>query len=141
MNILDNSPFARHDPKIQVNKYWKEDIKGCKRDQACKYLHQNLPLSHAISKEGEKVDVIVECVDRNRVGESKETDNMENSDTAQKIAELEALIVFKNEAIEELKKTEEKLKMDNENNKEQAEKNKRVASNIYKELMELKSRK
>ena len=30
--------------------------------------------------------------------------------------------------------------MENENTKEQAEKNKRVASNIYKELMELKSK-
>ena len=44
-------------------------------------------------------------------------------ETAQRIVELEALISSKNEEIKELKEAENKLKLENEKTKEQAEKN------------------
>ena len=59
----------------------------------------------------------------------------------QKIEELEMLIALKSETIKELKESEVDLKLENENTKQQAAKFQRVASNIYKELAELKSRK
>ena len=51
------------------------------------------------------------------------------------------MIASKDGIIDELKVVETNLKAENEIFKEEAEKFKRVASNIFKELSELKSRK
>ena len=55
----------------KVCKYWKEDNKGYRRDQAYKYLYQYRQLSNGMnSKEDEKVPA---NVDQHRVVESEET--------------------------------------------------------------------
>ena len=79
-------------------------------------------------------------IDKN-VNESKQNDNPEDSDKIQKVAELEALIAIKNNEIIKLKQAENNLQKENENNKQQAERIKRVATNMFKELEEFKSRK
>ena len=126
----------------QVCKFWKQDTQGCKRDQGCKYMHQNPATNTKSSKEEEKEVSNVDLVDKTiEMSDSEIENDLETNETAQKIIELEALIALKNKEITELKEIEDKLKMENEKTKEQAEKNKRVASNIYKELVDLKSRK
>ena len=59
----------------------------------------------------------------------------------QKIGELEALLSLKDKTINELKESEVNLKTEHQAIKEQTEKFKRVASNMFKELSDLKSRK
>ena len=81
-------------------------------------------------------------MDKNiEMSDSEIQNDEEQNETAQRIVELEALISSKNEEIKELKEAENKLKLENEKTKGEAEKNKRVASNVYKELVDLKSRK
>jgi hypothetical protein len=63
-------------------------------------------------------------VDKNiEMSDSEIQNDEEQNETAQRIVELEALISSKNEEIKELKEAENKLKLENEKTKEQAEKN------------------
>ena len=73
--------------------------------------------------------------------DSKNENNVEHIDAVQKIGELEALLSLKDKTINELKESEVKLKTENQAIKEQTEKFKRVASNMFKELSALKFRK
>ena len=83
----------------------------------------------------------MECMEEIiEVNDSINKNNEENNNKDQKIVELEMLIALKSETIKELKESEGNLKLENESTKEQAEKCQRVATNIYKELAELKSR-
>ena len=127
----------------RVCKYWKHDTQGCKRDKACKYMHQNhSSIDAKKSRKSEKEDVDMECMEEIvEVNDSINKNNEENNNKDQNIVELEMLIALKSETIKELKESEGNLKLENENTKEQAAKFQRVASNIYKELAELKSRK
>ena len=84
----------------------------------------------------------MECMEEIvEVNDSINKNNEENNNKDQKIVELDMLIALKSETIKELKESEGNLKLENESTKEQAEKFQRVATNIYKELAELKSRK
>ena len=126
-----------------VCKYWKNDEQGCKRDKACKYLHQNnQPIKATKSKES-TVDVInTECVDiQIEVMDSMEENVVENADEVLKVGELETLIASKDKTIKELREAEVNLKLEIQTCKDQAEKFKRIAGNMYKELSELKSKK
>ena len=81
-------------------------------------------------------------MDKNiEMSDSEIQNDEEQNETAQRIVELEALISSKNEEIKELKEAENKLKLENEKTEEKAERKKKVATNIYKELVDLKSRK
>ena len=93
------------------------------------------------SRKSEKEDVDMECVEVIvEVNSSINKNNEENIEKDQKIVELEMLIAVKSATIKELKEFEVNLKLENESSKEQAAKLQRVATNIYKELAELKTR-
>ena len=83
----------------------------------------------------------MECMEEIvEVNDSINKNSEENNNKDHKIVELEMLIALKSETIKELKESEGNLKLENESTKEQAEIFQRVATNIYKELAELKSR-
>ena len=88
-----------------VCKYWKNDEQGCKRDEACKYLHQNNQSIKATKSKESKIDAInTECVDMHiEVMDSMDENVFENTDEVLNIGELETLIASKDKTIKELR--------------------------------------
>ena len=72
--------------------------------------------------------------------DSTNENDVENTDAVLKVSELEAVIASKDNTIKELKEAEINLKMESQTLQEQAEKFQRIASNMFKEITELKSR-
>ena len=83
-----------------------------------------------LNNEGMEVTDSVDAVNE------KEIENI-NRDT--KIKDLEEDLVSKQIIINELRESENKLKMENDTLKQNVEKLNRVAANMFKELKELKS--
>ena len=73
--------------------------------------------------------------------DSMEENVVENADEVLKVDELETLIASKDKTIKELREAEFNLKLEIQTCKDQAEKFKRIAGNMYKELSGLKYKK
>ena len=143
MLLLMNVGISTKEWHPTVCKYWKNNKKLCKRDEACQYLNRNNQSMKATKSKESKVNAInTECVEMQiEVLDSMDENVVEKANEVLKMGELETLIASKDQTIKELRETEVNLKLENQTNKEQAEKLQRIAVNMYKELSELKSKK
>ena len=97
------------------------------RKENCKYLHRDIQPSIAKASEHSSVD-------------NSEGDNgVEMNNVDQRISDTEEIVGTKEEAIKELKYVEANLKAENATLRQQVEKLQRVATNMYKELKDMKS--
>ena len=86
-------------------RYWQNDEQGCKRNKACKYLHQNNPSIKATKSKESKVDAInTECVEMQiKVMDSMDENVVEKANEVLKMGELETLTASKDQTIKELR--------------------------------------
>ena len=87
--------------------------------------------------ENDQKEVNEEKEDMVSVHSSKNKED-ENCNTARKIADLEEVLVLKENTIDELRKAESNHIIEKDTLIKQVEKIKQIATNIYKELKELK---
>ena len=76
----------------------------------------------------------------NKECEADKTSEESVDNATQKVVELESELASNRKIIKDIKETEANLIVENKMNKEQVEKLMRVASNMHKELAELKTR-
>ena len=105
----------RH-PKICI--YWQRRDKECTQAESCKYLHRNF------QKENE---------------DDAKNEDSEYNETSDKLENLEAALASKDDEIEKLKTLNTSLSTENEVIKEEVQKYKRIATNMYNELKDLKT--